>query len=385
MTTGGTVVRSSVTHAQQPSKGQRWVDDPRLVRHLPTFLAVLVFLGCFVRIRQRWFIQGMSGFGYDTWVVQSTIDGTAIAPNQYRPLMPWVDHLVSMGTGLPLPTAILGADFALLVVTVVLLYRLSCQLGAPALLLAAAGSWAYWVAKLDHWHPEVMLLTVIVAAATTCLLNERPNAAALFALGVLACGARTDYAAGLGLVLIAVGVHRRRRPLMLVGLGVGGSAVVSTVLLAQVFYPQAAYRTAVVQLPFNLTSGSWAMVLLFYGALLVTPVLLAARRRGLPPMSFALAWFSLQFAATFVVGRVEESRIFMPFAPVLAVAAVMAWRELQSGQPPGPSSSAHLMPAHAGEGLEPIARPRGDDGRSLQPVTGAVPAGATVVLHRETG
>jgi hypothetical protein len=170
---------------------------------VPTAVGIAVFIGCFLRIRQRWFIEGLAGFGYTTWVAQTTIDGTAIAPDQYRPLMPWVDH------------------------------------------------------------------------------------------------------------------HHAR-------------------------------EQGVVQLPFNLTPGVLAMVMTFYGALLLAPALLApalfaARNWAVPPLTFVVAWFLIEFAATFVVGRVEESRIFMPFAPALGVAALMAYRQLAGQQ-------AALVAARGAEG-----------------------------------
>lgn len=87
-------------------------------------------------------------------------------------------------------------------------------------------------------------------------------------------------------------------------------------------FSQAHYVAAVAQLPYNLSVGS-------YGVVVALPLLLAARRRVLPPLALVLAMFAVQFAAVFVVGRVDESRIFVPLAPVLGVAAVLAWRELQ--------------------------------------------------------
>jgi hypothetical protein len=295
---------------------------------LPEALGVIVFLGCFLRIRQRWFIEGMPGFGFTTWVAQTTIDGTAIAPDQYRALMPWADHLLAIAGQLPLPTAILVSDFGLLVVVLVLLHLLEARLGQPGVLLAAATGWAYWTAKLDHWDPQVMLLTAVVTAVSLLLHDERSHDGLALALGLITCGARADYAVGLGIVVLGVGVHRRRRRTALTGLALIMAAVAATFVLADVLYPKARYDVAIVQLPFNLTPGVWAMVLTFYGALLITPALLAARSRSAPPMAFTIAWFLVEFAATFVVGRVEESRIFMPFAPVLGVAALLAYQHL---------------------------------------------------------
>jgi hypothetical protein len=307
----------------------------------------------FARIRQRWFIQGMPGFGYDTWVAESTVNGTAIAPNQYRFLMPWTDHLLASVTGVPLPTAILAADAVLLVVVLGLLHRLSQRLAAPGLMLAAAAAWAYWCSKLDHWDAEVMLLTAVVTAVTLLLLDDRPRSLLLLALGIVVCGARTDYAAGLGLVVFAVGVRRRQAVTASTGVAVAVAALAATYVLTHLMYPHAHYAVALQQWPFNLTPGVWMMVLTFYGPLLLIPAVFAAQRRALPPMVFVIAWFLVEFAATFVVGRVEESRIFMPFAPALAVAALGAWRELRRSSSLRGETLSETASASAPHGPEP--------------------------------
>ncbi|WP_018334371.1 hypothetical protein [Actinomycetospora chiangmaiensis] len=292
-------------------------------------LAVVIFVGVFFRIRQRWFMPGFPAAGYTEWVVRSTVEGTAIAPNQYRPLMPWVMALLADVGRVPLPTAILAADAALLAVALILLYRLSMRLGASWLMLAAAAGWAWFAVKLDHWHPEIMLLTCIVLAVTLLLSGPCPPALHLTALGLLTCGARTDYAAGLGLVVLVVGMVRRRRLLIDAGVLIGIVALGMTVVLAEVLYPQARYQVDVVQVPFNVTPGSLVFVLTFYGPLLVAPALLAVRRRAFPPLAVVIGWFLVEFAATFVIGRPEESRLFMPLVPACAVAAAVAWRELR--------------------------------------------------------
>lgn len=331
MTSGGTVVHATPMLVTDPSLRRRWLEDPRLVVWLPEFLGVVVFLGVFARIRQRWFIPGYSGGGYTTWVVQSTIDGIAIAPNQYRPLMPWAMTLLGRLADVPLPTAIVAADAALLLVVMVLLHHLGRRLGAPWVMLAAAAGWAWFAVKLDHWHPEVMLLTVLVLAVTLVLLEQRPHPVALLALvglGAMSCGARTDYVAGLGLVLLGVGVARRRVACAAAGVVLGAGALVATVALIRL-YPQARYQVDVVQVPFNLTPGPWVFIATFYGVLLVAPALLTARRRVLPPLAFVIGWFLVELAATFVVGRPEETRLFMPLVPALAVATAVSWRELR--------------------------------------------------------
>lgn len=301
----------------------------RVVDALPLVAAAVVFVAGLARIRQRWFIPGYGGFQYTERIVGETVAGIAAAPNQYRPLMPWVMSSVADVLAMPLPTAILLVDAALLAVTFGLLVRLATRLGSPTLALAGAIAWGWWLAKMDHHHPETTLLTAAVTAAALVLLDDRPRWWALLALGALMLGARTDYAAGLGAAALALGVARRDWRTLATGLILAGAAVAATRWLVETAYPQAHYRVALVQLPYNLSFGSWLLVAGFYGPVLLALLVLAARRVA-PPLWPVLLWFAAQFAVVFVVGRVEETRIFLPFAPALGVAAVAAYLELRA-------------------------------------------------------
>lgn len=305
----------------------------RIVDALPIVAAAVVFVAGLARIRQRWFIPGYSGFGYTEAVVRTTAAGTAIAPNQYRPLMPTVMTAVADVLAVPLPTAILLVDAVMLAVAFVLLVRLATRLGCPSLVMAGAIAWGWWLAKMDHHHPETTLLTACVTAAALVLVDPRPRWWLLVLIAAVMLGARTDYAAGLGLAALAVGVARRDWRTGTTGFVIGAAAVAATVWLVDDLYPQARYCVALVQLPFNLSLGSWLLVLGFYGPVLLTLVVLAARRVA-PPLWPVALWFAAQFAVVFVVGRVEETRIFLPFAPALGVAAAAAYLELRARASP---------------------------------------------------
>lgn len=301
----------------------------RLVAEGPTLLAIILFAGCYLRIRQRWFIPGYSGFGYVTWVVQSTVDGTAIAPNQYRLLMPWVDVLIGRAIGVSLPTGILLSDLVLLVVVVLLLRRLAVRSGNPHLTLAGAATWTYWVAKLDQWHPEIMLLTAVSLAAALLLLDSATHVGALLGLGLLACATRTDYAAGLGVTVLGVSLVRRRIALAAVGsVLVAASFVATTAFVA--FFPRARYDVDLIQLPYNVTPGALVLALAFYGPFVLLPFVAAAWVRRNLVLLVGPVWFVFQFAFVFIAGRIDESRIFMPLAPVVGVAAGAAWMSLRA-------------------------------------------------------
>jgi hypothetical protein len=313
-------------HAAGDAPRRRLIDHPRLVRRLPELLAVAVFATCFMRYRQRWFMPGFPTYVLD--VHNSVVAGTAIAPNQYRPLMPWVARVLVEISPMTLPQALLAVDALLLIAAVLAVRSLLKDLGAEHLLLAAAAGFAFWFTKLDHWSPETMLLIALVAVVAREFQRHEPRWLAVAGAGLLMLGARTDFAATLGLTLLVVARVRRSWSVAALGGGLIAGAGVATELWKWL-YPQAHYIVDVVQLPFNLSPGSWVFVLGYYGTVLACPALLAARTRGLPPLWPAITWFLAEFGAVFVVGRVEESRIFLPFAAVLAAAAALAYVELR--------------------------------------------------------
>lgn len=288
-----------------------------------------MFAALFMRYRQRWFVPGWSGNGYVEWVHATVAAGTAIAPNQYRPLVPLITRWLDQVTPANLPQAILAVDAVLLAAVVVMLVALGRRFSAPWLPLAGAAGYGLWFAKLDHWHPEVMLLTAIVGAVALEVSRTRPRWWVLGLLGLLAVGARTDYAATLGAAVLLLGLVRRSWPLALAGGAVVAVSAWATEWFVEL-YPNAQYRVPVVMIWNNLaTPSSWVFVLgLYVLPMLVVPAVLVWQRRVLPPLWPVLVWFCAQFAATFVVGLVEESRIFLPFAAVLAAAAALAYWDL---------------------------------------------------------
>lgn len=296
-----------------------------MVEQLPTVLAVGVFAACFLRYRQRWFMPGHEDYLLE--VHRTVAAGTGIAPNQYRPLMPVLAHAIS-SLGVTLPHAVLALDGLLLVAAVLALRAVLRDVGAEHLLLAGAVAFAFWFTKLDHWSPETMLLVAVVAVVVRELQRAEPRWWVVGVCGFVMLGARTDYAATLGVTLLAVAWTRRSAGVAILGVGLLGGAGMATELWKHL-YPQAHYVVDVVQLPYNLTPGSWEFVLAYYGTVLLCPTLLALRTRRLPPLWPAVVWFGAEFGAVFVVGRVEESRLFMPFAAVLGVAAVLAYLELR--------------------------------------------------------
>ena len=294
-----------------------------MTHHLPTVVACLVFAGVFLRYRQNYFLPGYSG--YLLTLHAQIVEGTASAPDQYRPMMPWAAALLS--TVLTLPHAVLVLDGVLLVVAVGALHLLLRRRGVEWVLLPAALGFAYWSVNTENWHPELFLLLALVSVGSLLLLEHRPRAWAVPLVGALMLGARTDYCATFGAALVAVGCSRRSPREVVLGAALGVAAVATTCLWIVVF-PRAHYVTGVLQVGFNLLPHSWFVLATYVAPVLITPVVLMVRLRRLPPLWPVLAWFAAQFAVTFVVGRVEETRIFLPFAAVLSVVAVVAFQEL---------------------------------------------------------
>lgn len=174
-----------------------------------------------------------------------------------------------------------------------------------------------------------MLLTAVSLAAALLLLDSATHVGALLGLGLLVCATRTDYAAGLGVTVLGVSLVRRRIALAAVGsVLVAASFVATTVFVA--LFPRARYDVDLIQLPYNVTPGASVLALAFYGPFVLLPFVAAARIRRNLVLLVGPVWFVLQFALVFIVGRIDESRIFMPLAPVVGVAAGAAWMSLRT-------------------------------------------------------
>lgn len=237
MTIGGLTRSVGRVQPRSASSRRRWVDEPRIGRHLPTVLACTIFAAMFLRYRQQWFIPGYSGYLLN--VHQTVVAGTAIAPNQYRPLIPWLAFTTSQATGVTLPHAILVLDALLLVVAVVTLHQLAGRFDAPPLLLlAAAAGFALWFTKLDAWSPETMALIALVAVVVREVTADRPRWWLVALAGLLMLGARTDYAATLGVTVLAVAAHRRSWSVAGLAVAVGAGAAAATLGWVRL-YPQA--------------------------------------------------------------------------------------------------------------------------------------------------
>jgi hypothetical protein len=303
----------------------------------------------------------------DTWM--DVIRGEAAAPQQYRIGVPMVaDWLRRHGhMGLRHGFALLDLISALVAVYVLfaVFQRLAAYrtatgtarwFGAAAFLflLQYYFIWITW-----YQRPETMA-SAAVLAATLWLLTVRialPRAAsiALASCGMLVLAGlqgfiRADviFAVHAGVVLVCL---TRRGVYFPVGRWVQAAVSVLSVLIAggiqfylmRVVYPQATYRqTAVIELGSNLTNplGMLAFVLFMlpWGWLMLTLI----RRRG--PVEAAplgvLAGSAIYVAMWFVVGRIEEVRIFLPFAVALIpLTCATAMRWLAGGVEEGTATS----------------------------------------------
>lgn len=287
---------------------------------------MLVFAGCLLVYRQKFLIDTGSSYLLD--LHRSIAAGTANAPDQYRPLVPQVSALLA--TFAPLRHVVLLIDTTAVAVgagaVAVFLHRLGTLRAFPI----AAGVFAFWLnTSLYHPRPETFWAFALISAGAALLATDRRNLLGLALVGVLLLGIRADYTAALGVTLILVSLRSRQpRPGML-GAFLLLSAAAATIAWTHV-YPRATYPdgTAVVQLGYNLNSQSLLTAALFVGPVLLVPLLLLRRRREVPGWP-VVAWFGAEVAATMMVGRIEEIRIFLPFAGAVGAVAAVAYLALR--------------------------------------------------------
>ncbi|HKO17479.1 MAG TPA: hypothetical protein VJU82_01195 [Acidobacteriaceae bacterium] len=274
------------------------------------------------------------------------IRGTADAPQQYRIGVPKLADFIARQAHFGLRHALTLIDLLSAAIAAILLYVLFERsdtyrrssnavrwMGAAAFLflLHLYLSWITW-----YQRPET-LASACTLAATLALASSRfpaagTNGRGSRALGMLALAAiqsliRADvaFAAHIGMVLACIAGHGQ-------GLALGrklqaATSVISLLLaggiqfyLMHVVYPQATYgRSPVIEIKENLTNpvGIVAFLLFMIPCIWLASRVAATRR---PPdgANFGLLLGSaVYFLMWFAVGRIEEVRIFLPFAVAL--------------------------------------------------------------------
>ena len=277
-------------------------------------------------------------------VVREVVDGHGDAPYQYRFLVPRVLVWITDHAHMTLAQATIVVDATAITIGIAVGLALLRRLGLgpftfPVLLYCAF----FEIGLFLYPSPETTTAFACVTAGLLALeRGQGPEAwwSARLVWGVLAVsglvliGCRTDLVVALGIGFAVRWWQRRDAADALAAVGLVVSGVVATVVLVHL-YPDAHYRSgvAVVQLPDNaralpvVVAACYLLPALGPLALLVRPSELSSSIQRitaahLPLLAVVLA----EFASSFLVGRIEEVRLFFPVAFVLAILGTELWR-----------------------------------------------------------
>jgi hypothetical protein len=282
-----------------------------------------------------------SGFSAPN-ALDAVLHGQATAPEQYRMGVLWLAHTLSVHLHLALPFTLAAIDALCGLVAVLTLFRIfersatythattpTRWLGVVTFVLLIHWflAWLLWLPKPETL-PTAMLLALMLALwqprQTTSTARQLATAAAILVLTLLLCTLRTDVAcllnAGIFLFVLAQPEAKLalRRPVALATSAVSAlSAAAIQLWLAHVAYPQATYGNVKLwQLRPNLIHASrWPPFVIFLLPLAWMLVQLARRRSRTVAVSLAfLTGAALYFALWFTIGKIDEVRIFLPFA-----------------------------------------------------------------------
>jgi hypothetical protein len=175
--------------------------------------------------------------------------------------------------------------------------------------------------------PETFVVFAAVTAGVVAFARPaaRWTVSVQIVVAVVLAGNRTDLLFALGVAHVARWWWRRSRQDLVTGAWFGTGAVLTTAAL-RVAYHGARYPRGVglVQLGWNLRPAHFLVPVLLLMPLLVPVAAGRWRRLGTTERSL-LVGFAFYVASTFVVGRVDEVRLFFPFAGavVLVVARMV--------------------------------------------------------------
>jgi lipid-A-disaccharide synthase-like uncharacterized protein len=254
---------------------------------------------------------------------QQIAAGTDRAPDQYRLLIPSTAAVITRTTTLPLHVVVVLID--------------SVSLLGGALLLA-------WLLRRRDLESQVLpALLYVGAVAVTALLFPRPETLPGFlgatcvlaaylhpgrgeamlgvAGAVLLAGCRPEMVAGAALAFVLQG-WRERRSVHSIGGAVLAALAVLGILIPILLHPRTPYLTNLVQVEHNLDPRNQLLL-----AATLAPVLVYLTRDRAARWAPLLAWVGAAVGLTFVVGRVDEVRIFFPLVGVLSYVAADVWAD----------------------------------------------------------
>ena len=254
------------------------------------------------------------------------IDGSAPAPDQYRPLVPKMAQLVSHAMSLETAIGAVESGVGVCAAIALFVFAQRRRVGPIGYVLAcfACGWWALSLAFYPRPEPLAALLAVTIVAVGATLDGWRRRSVLAFG-ALLLVGTRTDVLFAFGVGFAFVGLRHRRW--LVEGLALGTVAAAATDIWVRV-YPDAGYPkgSGLLQLNDNLNVQSIAAPVVMF--LPLSLVVVGAWRRGWPPDPLASA---LGVALAFHVGlslfiaEIQETRVWFPWIGIAAVVAYDAW------------------------------------------------------------
>ena len=305
---------------------------------------LLAFVVCSTIFADYWEYSKQYHANPDTWM--DVLRGTADAPQQYRIGVPWVADLLRRHGHMGLRHGFTLIDLLGAAVAVYLLFALFARteayrnasevqrwFGAAAFLFLVQYyfAWITW-----YQRPETMASAGVLAATLWLLSVPLPFSrgvsmavapAAMLVLAAMQGFIRADvaFAVHLGVLLVCL---TRAGCGFAIPRGVQAATSVLAVLIAvgiqlylmHVAYPHAGYgSTPVVELKLNLVEPlRWVPFVLFLLPWAWLAATLARRRATADAPGLALAVGSAVYVAMwFVAGKIDEVRIFLPYAVAL--------------------------------------------------------------------
>jgi hypothetical protein len=249
--------------------------------------------------------------------------GTDLAPDQYRLLIPSIAALITRTTPLPLHVVVILIDSVSLLGGALLLAWLLCRRGLesqilPALLYVGAVA----VTALLFPRPETMPAFLGTTCVLVAYLHPGAGQAMVGVAGaVLLTGCRPEMAAAGALAFV---LQRRREHRSFHS---AGSAVLATfgalgIIVPIFLHPRTPYMTTLIQVEHNLNPRNQLVL-----AATLAPVLVYLTRARAARWAPLLAWVGAAVGLTFIVGRLDEVRIFFPLTGVLAYVAADLWAD----------------------------------------------------------
>lgn len=255
--------------------------------------------------------------------------GTDRAPDQYRLLIPRLGTTVSRITGLPLPDVVILIDGGALLGGALLLAELLRRRGLagyilPALLFLTALA----AANLENPRPETMPAFLAATCVLAAYAEPGRSTRLLGILGaVLLAGCRPEMvAAAAAPFALRWWRDRHGRDQLAAAAALGVLGAVGTIIPIRL-YPDTPYLTEVIQVGHNLDLWNFLVPVLC-----LAPLLAFLTRTAVRDWAPLLGWVAAELAFSFVVGRIEESRIYFPLTAVVGYVAAHLWSDHLSGR-----------------------------------------------------